>query len=460
MISEEILFDLKRPFVNLNQRARVLQQARLFSGILGVAFLLVALTAPFTFTNVFVNKLDCAHVDVSNGLFTMLRDSVSADTDSLADFFGPGLTASEIELLSSYTETNVESCPQYIKSNVFNWCFGNYNLTEIDVNGTQTTRFVQEYCTDHDHNYVYDYRGELKTIGLNIILAYAYNDDSISTGVGNNDYLPDPLYVAKLNSRMDRSKAIYSMLIVALVLDALVLLLAVLMYGLRGYAKDDSTVPPFFRQFLPVLSLLASIAVCFSVTSMTVLSVEIRNEIANELGSFGISSHLGSIWFGIAWTAVATHLFNTCAWGGPAWCGAPAKSIKIRDSDQPSWEDSTFRAPAIFDEDVEEQESEEYEMLDHLDDNPFDDSNIATTESKELNPFAETTKPEPERRRRANLQGFFPKISPKKNKNKKAKRKTIDFTGDDYVNSDIFLTEDDKFIMKRENLLLDNETKK
>ncbi|ODV94442.1 hypothetical protein PACTADRAFT_18142 [Pachysolen tannophilus NRRL Y-2460] len=326
----QITFILSKPFLNLTTRARALLITRLATSLLVVIFTIIILGGTLQKKGLYVNRLDFFHVDVADGLFDVLRNHVDSNTHSLSEDYGPGLTASEIDLLSSYTEEQVQNCPQYIKSNIYNWCFGNYNLTGEDSTPDKTAN--TEYCTGRDTNYVFDYRGELKTVGLDIILAYAYDDSSISSLSSDDDYVPDPTYLAKLDRRREWTKTTPRLLYFASVTQFCIMILALFMYGSRGYYKDDNRAPIAIRQILAILSTVTFFTVAIAISIMTTLSSDIRADVKSELGNFGISSHFGTAWFTLAWFEVVIALINASLWGIPIWCGTPNKTIDPNDS--------------------------------------------------------------------------------------------------------------------------------
>ncbi|ODV83323.1 hypothetical protein CANARDRAFT_189816, partial [[Candida] arabinofermentans NRRL YB-2248] len=328
MTFEDLAFTLKKPFLNLNRRARTLQNARLGSGLIVLICLTLMICLPYMTRRVYVAILDCAHVDVANGLFTALKTSVNENEYTSGSNF---LTTSEIEILAEYTAEQVRSAPQFITSNLMNWCFGSYNSTEgyNDENGKflqSGVRNVFVQCTKTDFHYVFDYRGELYTIGLNIILSYAYGDgDGSSTDsqtiTSTANYVPDAAYMAELKRRRHTTKTITVLIFFSLALNLGTFIMSLLYYGNRGLKKDDHSMPMFTRQLLGILALISFITVTASVTLQTVLITTIRSKVESELGTFGLSLHLGAAWFSLAWIALFMSFVCLCSWGGPIWCG-------------------------------------------------------------------------------------------------------------------------------------------
>lgn len=328
-------FYICKPFVNLTPAARVLQLTRLLTSISVILFTIILIIGPNITPRVYIIRLDCSHVDVSHGLFAALRSSADSNQNSL-DSNGSGLTASEIEILSEYTQSRVSNAPQYILSGLSNWCFGNYNTTyTVDRFGKtrQNRKILFNRCTSRDPNYVFDYRGELSTIGLNIILAYAYEDtQAMSNSTGS--YVPDGPYSESVARRRDINKTLPGLLLFSLSLHAIMLVAALGLYGNRVFDKDDHRFHPASRQLMAIgaLAAFATTAVVISIVTGTYTSI--RHAIGTELGDFGLSSHFGSVWFTIAWFDVVLSLISAASWGGPIWCGAPDKLALIEDDQE------------------------------------------------------------------------------------------------------------------------------
>ncbi|CDK24148.1 unnamed protein product [Kuraishia capsulata CBS 1993] len=326
---------VKKPFLNLTPRARLLQVIRLGSAALSVIFLLIIICLDLK--SMPVARLDCSHVEVANGLFSALQSTVSTGAVGVFEGSDVSLTTSQVLILTEYVQQQVEDAPQFIDSNMMNWCFGNYNYTSEVVNGETFYKKKPLFykCTDVDKNYVFDYRGELSTIGLNIILAYAYSDSSFSAEslTDSVQYQPDEAYLKTLNERRKSTKAVPGLFYSTVCLQTLLLVLGIIYYGKRNYAKDDTDMPMVIRQCFAVLSLTAFLTFLAGLCLTTKIYFEIQTSVRQELGAFGLSVHLGKSWFGMTWTNMVICLLSMLGWCGPLWCGniQPKKSLAEND---------------------------------------------------------------------------------------------------------------------------------
>ncbi|OWB59799.1 hypothetical protein B5S29_g663 [[Candida] boidinii] len=330
-----LFFELKKPFVNLTPRAKILQRVRFLSLFTSIILVICLTGVQFASHNLYVARLDCTHVDVSNGLFKALKSSVNSklksNDDSNRAVDSSDLTASEILILSKYTEEQVQNAPQFIYSNLMNWCFGSYesNLKQegdsySEEENDKKITFLQ--CTKKDNHYVFDYRGELSTIGLNIILSYAYGTTDSSSSdeeaiTSNSEYIPDKDYLTVLNIRRKLMSAVPSMFFFSIAINTVMIILGLVYYGNRGFAKDDHSMPGFIKHIFGVLSLVSFGLVLVAVTLTTAMTTNIRSTVKKELGDFGLSVHLGADWFSVAWVAVAVSTIAFLSWGGSFWCG-------------------------------------------------------------------------------------------------------------------------------------------
>ncbi|GAV26840.1 hypothetical protein PMKS-000296 [Pichia membranifaciens] len=106
--------------------------------------------------------------------------------------------------MAEYIETQIKDTPEGIRSGLFNWCSVSYDTPDLDyLDESDFGDLVLEdehhpenmtiSCEAYDKHYVFDYRGELSDIGLNIILAYAYTadfQDSQSSTLSETAYIP------------------------------------------------------------------------------------------------------------------------------------------------------------------------------------------------------------------------------------------------------------------------------
>ncbi|OUM52559.1 hypothetical protein BVG19_g1760 [[Candida] boidinii] len=330
-----LFFELKKPFVNLTPRAKLLQRVRFISLFVTIILIACLTGVQFISYNLYIARLDCTHVDVSNGLFKALKSSVNFRLQNIDDSNRSGdttdLTASEIAILSKYTEEQVQNAPQFIYSNLMNWCFGSYesNLKQegdsyLEEEDDKKITFIQ--CTARDNHYVFDYRGELSTIGLNIILSYAYGTtDSLFSDeqaiTSNSEYIPDSGYLTFLKYRRRATSAIPLMLFFSVGINTAMIALGLVYYANRGFAKDDHSMPGFIKHIFGLLSLVSFILILVAVSLTTTITTSTKMAVQKELGDFGLSVHLGTDWFSVAWVTVAASTIAFLSWGGSFWCG-------------------------------------------------------------------------------------------------------------------------------------------
>ncbi|GMG28917.1 unnamed protein product [Ambrosiozyma monospora] len=339
MLWKNIAFILGKPFVNLTPRARVLQSLRLGTSFLTLVGLLLLYLLPYMTNNVFVAKLDCSHADVSNGLFSSLSSSVNSDGE-----ISSGLTTSEIELLVDYVESEVKTAPQVITSNLRNWCFGSYNSTETydHFQESFTQSRIMNYhiqCTKTDSNYVFDYRGELSTIGLNILLSYAYSTSDVSSDrqaitSSTQLYSPDAEYSALLKLRKSLNQAVFFMIVSSFAVHGFMLIMGIIYYGNRGLKKDDQFMPNYIKQLYGYIASFTFLAVLGAIVIQAYIINSVKSDVKKQLGSFGLSVHRGGIWFSIGWVVSFLSFVSAVSWGGPVWCGVieAERPVRLRDN--------------------------------------------------------------------------------------------------------------------------------
>ncbi|ANZ78105.1 BA75_04809T0 [Komagataella pastoris] len=325
---KSILYTIERPFKNLTVRARVLQIWRLSLSVLVMTLVLVQLIGPFLNpTKIYLARLECSHVDLSKGLFNTLRDSVSTNSEDLSGQLGPGLTASEIKLLSAYAMKQVEDAPQFILSNLLNWCFGTYNNHSLTDQHYHENRITSMQCTSKDFNYNFDYRGELSSVGLQIILSYAYKLETTLTSP-NDQYTPDHKYFSTIQKRQSLNKLATSLLLLGVCLQFVLLVSALVMYSHRGSARDDKNVNINFRSFLSSIAIGSFTCLATAIITLLVMYANISQDVKNELSQFGLSVHLGPVFFKVGWVILSASCLLAFLWAFPTWCGAPTRKTE------------------------------------------------------------------------------------------------------------------------------------
>ncbi|KAK6456632.1 SUR7/PalI family-domain-containing protein [Scheffersomyces xylosifermentans] len=332
---KNLRYNVSAPFLNLTVQERFLQILRLVTASFALAFAIALLVGPLLTNWMYIARINCAHLDVAYGLYKSLRSSVSLSSTVLTES-GAGnfpvdssLTNSEIALLTQYAESQVANAPQYIITSLWSWCYGNYNETEYtDKHGNIKTKKqeIALVCSRTTGRYVFDYRDELKSIGLTSILAYAYQ---------SSDY-DDAGYNASVRRRHSQYKMVPNSIIFSGISQCILLVFTFIMYSNRGPEKSISKLPSMLLNFVALLSLASFISVAIGAGIITRMMIVIRKELSANLGDFGISVHMGTKWFSLLWLCTAFSLISTLSWTMPLWCANPS------DLDEEYEEEFTF----------------------------------------------------------------------------------------------------------------------
>lgn len=311
------------PARNLSPQERGLQVIRLLSAGAVILLIVAALVGSLLSDKVYISRINCAHLDVSYGLYKSLRTLVSSSPSLLAQENSAGvypmdssLTNSEITVLTNYAESQVANAPQYTFTSMWRWCYGNYNTTHVLVkDGKYTFKKHNDVikCSSNVREYVFDYRGELTDIGLDSILAYAYQTSTYE----------DLAYLKATAARNAKYKRVPGAIIFAAVSQAVLLLLTYVVYLDMGADKRTQKQQTFIMNILAVISLASFLALTIGVGFMTAILLDVRLEVHKSLNDFGVSFHLGKVWFCILWAATIMSLVSTASWTLPLWCANP-----------------------------------------------------------------------------------------------------------------------------------------
>ncbi|CAK9438847.1 uncharacterized protein LODBEIA_P30710 [Lodderomyces beijingensis] len=322
---------LSKPFSNLTKLERFLQALRVGSACLAIFFSLMVLVGPAVNNRLYMTRINCAHLDVSYGLYNSLRSSVSlaptifGDNDSKNQPMGNSLTNSEIKLLSDYAEAQVAGAPQYCTSSLWSWCYGNYESYQtVDKSGREVTKTRNEVLTcSKRRDYAFDYRSQLEEMGLQSILAYAYQSQvSKSTQ-----------YSESVASRNHRSSLAMNGIVFSCCAQLMLLASALIIYANRGLERDLSKIPNVVLHALAVLSLIACLSSIISSSLITNLVIITRNEVASKLKDFGVSFSRGYTWFTLLWLTTVCCIITMASWALPLWCANPPPEPKYKTDD-------------------------------------------------------------------------------------------------------------------------------
>lgn len=330
LVWKNFTYNLTLPFRNLSPGERFLQLIRLFTCVCAVAFCLACLVAPKLTNFTYVSRINCAHLDVSYGLYKSLRNSVSQTPEIFSDSkvgvsLGNTLTNSEITLISQYAEKQVAAAPQFCLSSLWSWCYGNYDTYNVvDKHGkTKIKRKNEKLTCTTKEVYVFDYLEQLDAIGLTIILAYAYQSLSYRSKT----------YIELMNSRDNRFKLSFNGIIFTCCAQFVILLCFFIVYGNRGSAKDLSKIPSFILHIIAFVSLASVVSIIIGLSLITNLLIVTRGEVKDKLGDFGVSFHMGKCWFVLMWLGAAFSILSLSSWILPLWCANPLVDSIVKDEE-------------------------------------------------------------------------------------------------------------------------------
>lgn len=334
------MYNIALPFKNLNKEDRIIQLCRLFTCVLAIVCCLVCIVAPRVTNTTYAARINCAHLDVANGLYESLRNSVTqvfspAIFNDQMSGTGNSLTNSEIRLITEYAETQVAGSPQYCISSLWTWCYGNYETyTVVDKHGKVLTKKKNEVltCTDKS-SYVFDYINQLESIGLEIILAYAYQSSTFAT----------TLYEKLVSSRNAKFQFAFNGIIFTCCAQFVILLCIFVIYSNRGSSRDLSKIPALVLHVVTLISLASSLSIIIGLAMITNLFIITRNEIKSKLGDFGVTFHMGSKWFLFLSLSAVFATLSLVSWVFPMWCANPLISLTDRDDEASFYEVPTRR---------------------------------------------------------------------------------------------------------------------
>lgn len=319
---------LRRPFIKftlsistLSKEEKFLFSLRLSSTCLAIVTILIMLIGPVVVKSFYITRVNCSHLDVSHGLYNSLKNSVGAATSILGVGegsyvpMGTSLTSSDIKLLTDYAEEQVGEAPQYCLTSLWRFCFGNYDT--YTINGTDGEDLIRKRnesltCTGNK-GIAFDYRTQLLSIGLQSILAYAYQ----------TRLYKDDTYERHINQREHRFKLAINAMIFTVCVQAVLLFALIVIYANRGPTKDLSRIP---NVVLHVLSVLSVMGFCSSIIELALITNLINlttNEVKSKLGDFGVSFASGPAWMTFMWLSSAFCAITMASWALPMWCANP-----------------------------------------------------------------------------------------------------------------------------------------
>lgn len=314
---------ITRPFLGLTNFERLVQIIRFSSSFLSFVLSIVVYLAPYINPRTInMSQLNTYSREISQGIFEKLYNSVESYGANSNN--GVGLTTSEIVILTTYTLSQIENVPQYIIFSLYGNCVADYIdsidyslvdsndndgdgnvLSQLWINATDSGLTFD--CKNYGPNYIYDYKSILSTIGLDIIIDFAYSDDS------QNSY---ERYISQL--RTLKRNCIYLSYGVHFG-EICIFAMTFWYYSIKG-----RSINPFTEKIL--VHIISSIALVNMINglicniSLVIINYSIQKRIKSELQSFGFSYHLNKVWFTLLWIHTFLICVSCLAWSGFEWC--------------------------------------------------------------------------------------------------------------------------------------------
>lgn len=309
---------LQNPFRNLSRKQKFLFAARvglpLMAGLLMV-ILVASDSRPQTW---YVLRIDSNHVDVVLGIYNLLRNTITllVIDNGIYNNLLPvdlGLSDLEIILLTDYALQSVAGLPQYFLLGLAQWCNVSY---QTDSSGQRIGAAPKRVCQSYGSFSFFDFRSLLMDNDLQLMLAYAYGLNSESL----------PAYLSLVHSRTRHAKVARVMFFVLMVLQLLVFVATLLAYANRGQGKDLSHIPKLTLNGIGVLALASAALALYSIATLTALLVNMRSDVEDGLGSYGISMSLAVLFFAVVFVALALNVLAAFSWIIPLWCSNPEQN--------------------------------------------------------------------------------------------------------------------------------------
>ncbi|KAI5966605.1 ECM7 [Candida theae] len=326
MLPQRPFLKLTTSISTLSKEEKALFSLRLLSSLGAVVLIALSLIGPVVVKSFYITRVNCSHLEVSKGLYNSLKNSVGVSSSSLdiggGDYvtMGSRLTSSDIQLLADYAEQQVGQAPQYCLTSLWRFCSGFYDT--YLVNGTDGEEIIKQRnkrltCITNK-GIAFDYRTQLLSIGLQSILAYAYQTRLVK----------DPTYEKHITERENRFKLAINAMIFTLCAQVVLLLALVVIYSNRGPTKDLSRIPGIV---LHVISVFSVMGFCSSIIESALITNLINlttSEVKSKLGDFGVSFASGPAWMAFMWLSTACCTLAMASWALPMWCANPPDEYK------------------------------------------------------------------------------------------------------------------------------------
>lgn len=303
---------LTKPFENLNALDRLIQIIRLSSSIVVLSMLLVLTLGSRSLpTLLYMGRLNTSSIDIAQGLFDVLQESVESYTASNINN-GVGLTTSEILILTEYTASQIKEVPRYVVTSVYGWCKIHNETTEVDNSGDlseSATASNKTVCFEKGAAYILDYRQLLETIGLDIILNYAYGDSSGASSA----------YLEYISQNKQKKERMINLMYFVTCTQFFMIILQLWYYSIKGKSlnvlKEQLLV-----HGISFISLLIFVCTLIAVINLAIINLSLRSRVESELETFGMSYHLGGSWFTVLWLFAIFSCISCLVWSGLEWC--------------------------------------------------------------------------------------------------------------------------------------------
>lgn len=325
------------PFQDLNALERLVQSIRLLSSILIVIFGLVITTVPYYRPqSISIGRLNTLKANIAKGVFTVLRENIESNGSTDINN-GVGLTTSEILVLTSYTFEEVHDIPAYILVTLYGSCDAEYNSDSNDEDedeedkddddnttydysssssnalDTKNNTKLEYDCMYQGPDYLFDYRTALASVGLDIVLEYAYGSNSKKQ---NNGKSPYDFYIQSLSTLKQH---VLKLFFAVLGIQTIFIFLSLWYYYIKGRRLNEFP-EKFLLHLLSFLSLFVFVAGTISVTCLLYINYSMQRKITKELEAFGFSYHVGVAWATcmIFWAFFSS--VSCLVWSGLEWC--------------------------------------------------------------------------------------------------------------------------------------------
>lgn len=295
--------------------------------------------------HLYMGRLNTLRADITRGVFTVLRDNL--DSNGPTDINnGVGLTTSEILVLTSYAFEQVQDIPAFILVTLYGRCDADYIASPLEPSDSDLDSAVDADAVDSDDtsvadelnitpdygtyfdcsykgpDYLFDYRTALSSVGLDIVLEYAYGSNISRQSTYE-------FYIARIAILKQR---VLKLFFATVSIEALISVLTIWYYYIKDRRLNVLT-ERFLTHLLSFLSLFVFVAGMVCSISLLWINYSMRKKIDKELLAFGFSYHVGIAWttMMIIWLVMVS--ISCLVWSGLEWCVANNGSFEKGDGE-------------------------------------------------------------------------------------------------------------------------------